>query len=748
MMDLLDKLNPMQREAVITTEGPLLLLAGAGSGKTRVLTHRIAYLIENGTNPFNIIAITFTNKASREMKERVESLVTENDGIWVSTFHSACVRILRREINKINFDNSFTIYDADDCEKLIKSVIKELNINEKQFPPRAVMSEISKLKDELIGPDKYEITAAGDYRASVIAKIYKQYQKRLKDSNSLDFDDIIFKTVELFKARPDILNSYQERFKYIMVDEYQDTNTSQYTLIRLLSDKYKNLCVVGDDDQSIYGWRGANIRNILDFEKDFPNAKTIKLEQNYRSTKNILNAANVVISNNISRKSKKLWTEHIDGAPITVFKGATDLDESAFITDTISKMKSEGASYSDFAVLYRTNAQSRIIEDSLVRKNIPYRIFGGLRFYERREIKDVLAYLRCIYNPLDTISLKRIINVPKRGIGDSTVEKISEYSNQNDISFFDALKDIDNISDSASRNKKVKDFVTLIENLRKLSFELPVSQLMDEIFKSTDYKLELLNEKIDNAQDRVENVDELVVKAIEFEKQADNPLLADFLEEVALVADIDNYKEGDETVVLMTLHSSKGLEFPTVFISGFEEGIFPSYRSSISGDIKDLEEERRLCYVGITRAKESLYLTMATQRMQHGRIVYNAPSSFLKEIPVSFLVNAVKSKPLTNNREEYGIPEAKSTSSFRSAIAIGNKPAGFGAKSYAQSAGIPAPKDIKLDYEVGDSVRQMKYGVGEVIAISPAGADFEVTVAFPAAGNKKFMAHLSKLVKV
>jgi DNA helicase-2/ATP-dependent DNA helicase PcrA len=510
----------------------------------------------------------------------------------------------------------------------------------------------------------------------------------------------------------------------------------------MISEKYRNLCVVGDDDQSIYGWRGANIRNILDFEKDFPDARTIKLEQNYRSTKNILSAANEVINNNINRKKKRLWTEHEEGAPIRVFKAATDLDESAYISDSILRMQSEGASYSDFAILYRTNAQSRAIEDSLVYKNIPYRIFGGVRFYERREIRDVLAYLRSVYNPLDAVALRRIINVPKRGIGDTTIEKISLYADQNEISFFDALKEVDNIFDSAVRNKKIKDFVSIMEELRKLSVEMPVSALIEEIFERTGYLLDLMSEKSDDAEDRVNNVKELFSKAVEFEKTAESPLLADFLEEVALVADIDRYEEGDETVVLMTLHSAKGLEFPTVFIAGFEEGIFPSYRSTVSGDIKDLEEERRLCYVGITRAKERLFLTMANQRMQHGHIVNNAPSSFIKEIPSVFLENANKS---TRKGEPV---QPKTVSSFRTAIAVGNKPSGFGGKTYSQSAPMPAPKDVSLDFAVGDSVRQMKYGVGEVLSISPAGADFEVTVSFPAVGNKKFMAHLSKLQKV
>ncbi len=748
-MDLFSGLNPMQKEAVLTTEGPLLLLAGAGSGKTRVLTHRIAYLIEKGVSPFNIIAITFTNKAAREMKERVEKLVSENSGVWVSTFHACCVRILRREISKIDFDNSFTIYDADDAERLIKLVIKELNINDKQFPPRTVMGIISKLKDELVTPAVYEKQTEGDFRMSIIAKAYKLYQKRLKESNALDFDDIIFKTVELFLSRSDVLNTYQERFRYIMIDEYQDTNTAQYTLVRLLSQKYKNLCVVGDDDQSIYGWRGANIRNILEFEKDFPAAKVIKLEQNYRSTKIILNAANSVISNNINRKSKKLWTELAEGERITTYKADSEVGEADFITDVISQKKAQGIIYSDFAILYRTNSQSRALEDSLIRKGIPYRLFGGIRFYERREIKDVLAYLRSVYNPYDSVALKRIINVPKRGIGDTTVEKISQYAVENDLSFFDALKDVESIISPPSKAAKVRAFVDMMEKLRELSFELPVTELMDKLLEKTGYTLEMITENSEESKERLENISELIAKAAEFEKQSETPLLSVFLEEVALVSDIDSYVEGDECVVLMTLHSSKGLEFPVVFISGFEEGIFPSYRSTISGDIKQLEEERRLCYVGITRAKEKLYLTMANQRMQHGHTVYNAASSFLKEIPAEYFDTTGKKKVDVIMEDEFEINESKSAvGTFRAKISSGNKPHGFGGKSYMSPQNIPAPKDGAPDFSVGDKVRQIKYGIGEVINITPAGADYEVTVSFPTVGNKKFMAHLSKLVKV
>ena len=754
-MDLLEKLNPMQREAVVTTERPRFFSQAEARGKTRVLTHRIAYLIEKGVKGFNIIAITFTNKASKEMRERVNALVTDKNDIWVSTFHSACVRILRMEINRIGYDSNFTIYDSDDSEKLIKTLIKELNINDKQFPAKAVMSEIGDAKDELVGPATYEKNNSNDFRLSVISKIYKAYQKRLKDNNALDFDDIIFKTVELFITCPDVLEKYQNRFKYVMVDEYQDTNTSQYTLVRMLSNKYKNLCVVGDDDQSIYGWRGANIRNILDFEKDFPNAITIKLEQNYRSTKNILEAANAVIKNNETRKDKKLWTDHEDGLPINIFNAVTDLDEAAYVTDEIHKAKVNGQKLSDFAILYRTNAQSRVVEDSFVRNNIPYRIFGGLRFYERREIKDMLAYLRILYNPLDDIAIKRVINIPKRGIGETTVDKISAYAEENDTSFFDCLKNIDSFFGASARNSKIKEFVVLMEKLTEISMTMSVSELIQLVFEQTGYSnhLTLITKgEVDDSKDRVENINQLIAKAIEFEKQSESKLLSAFLEEVALVADIDNYKEGEETAVLMTLHSSKGLEFPTVFLVGFEENIFPSYRSVCSASIGDLEEERRLCYVGITRARECLHITMAQRRMQFGKTVANAPSRFLKEIPNKLTVGEVVTRKISDNLldnlgSDFKIKEHKSLN-VKSTLSETYKPVGFGGKSYANNAEMPTPKNVTLDFQVGDSVRQMKYGVGTVLDIKPAGADFEVTVEFVNIGSKKFMAHLSKLSKI
>ncbi|MBE6013623.1 MAG: DNA helicase PcrA [Lachnospiraceae bacterium] len=737
-MNLLDKLNPVQRTAAMHTEGPLLILAGAGSGKTRVLTHRIAYMIEKGISPYNILAITFTNKAAKEMKERVNALVG-NDAVWVSTFHSTCVRILRREIHHINYDNSFTIYDADDSLKLIKDCIKEANINEKQFPPKSVQAVIGGEKDKLVTAEEFERKSQSDYRLSQISKVYSLYQKRLKSNNALDFDDIIFLTVKLFTARPDILEKYQNRFQYIMVDEYQDTNFAQYSLIKLLSSKSHNLCVVGDDDQSIYGWRGADISNILDFEKDFKNATVIKLEQNYRSTQNILTAANAVINNNISRKNKVLWTENEEGRNINFYKASNDLEEAQFICEKIEEHKNTGGSYNDMAVLYRQNSLSRSVEDMLVKSNIPYKIYGGVRFYDRKEVKDVLAYLKAIYNPFDDVAFKRIINTPKRGIGDTTANKISEYAIQNEMSFFDAMKNPECLLELGTRAKRIEEFINLMEELKSFAYVNMVSEVIEYVMEKTGYIKELETEGTDEARSRIENIEELMNKAGEFEESSEDKTLSAFLEEVSLVADIDGFDDSSENVSLMTLHSSKGLEFPIVFIAGFEENIFPSYRSMFSGDLSDLEEERRLCYVGITRAENSLYLTSASQRMQHGQIVCNLPSRFLKEIPINII---------DRNMQE-------SKSKFEASGNIGkmapvnakeNMKSSFGGKNYRENP-IPAPKNITLDFEIGDKVKQMKYGVGTVKDIRPAGADYEVSIEFPGVGVKKFMAHFSNLKK-
>lgn len=636
MLDL-NKLNDKQLEAVQQTEGPVLILAGAGSGKTHALTYRIAWLLQNHIHPFNIIAITFTNKAAREMRSRVNALDPSGDQVWVSTFHSSCVRILRREVQHYGYDNKFSVIDADDAEKMIKNCIKDLNINDKQYPARSVMAYISNMKDELISSED-ALKQAYDFRVKNMARVYELYQHRLKASNSMDFDDLIYVTVKMFLHCPDVLERYQTRFKYILVDEYQDTNTSQYRLVSLLAAKYKNLCVVGDDDQSIYGWRGANINNILNFESEFPGAKVIKLEQNYRSTQNILDAANAIISNNLSRKGKSLWTENEKGRRIFYFRAEDDREEGLFVCETIRQRVAEGAKYSDFAVLYRINAQSRAVEDQMVKAGLPYRLLGGVRFYQRMEIKDMMAYLKAIHNPFDSIAYQRIINAPKRGIGGITVDLINSHAVENDIAFFTALNEVEHIPGlNESRQRKVRNFTALMEGLSKYAEDHTVAELLNKILTDTKYKLELQVTGTEESESRVDNIDELISKATEFERDAEknnsDSSLDAFLEEVALVADIDNYEENEAAVVLMTLHSAKGLEFPCVFMVGVEEGLFPSYRSISSGRMNELEEERRLCYVGVTRAKRELYISSAVERMQHGQVMYNSPSRFINELP-------------------------------------------------------------------------------------------------------------------
>ncbi|MCL2350157.1 MAG: UvrD-helicase domain-containing protein, partial [Defluviitaleaceae bacterium] len=633
-LDFTKGLNDMQKAAVLHTGGALLLIAGAGSGKTRVLTHRMAHIASNFAAPYNILAITFTNRAAKEMKERVEQLMPHGaHEMWVSTFHACCVRILRRDIHHLGYDNSFTIYDMDDSTRLMKYVIKELNLNEKNFAPKTMLGTIGRLKDEMIGPAEYAASAATLYRDETIAKIYTRYQKHLYSNNALDFDDIILKTLELFNNHPAVLDKYANRFRYIMVDEYQDTNTAQYNLVKMLASGHGNICVVGDDDQSIYGWRGANIRNILDFEKDFKGAVTIKLEQNYRSTANILQAANAVIEGNTERKGKNLWTDAEDGEKLRFYKADSDLSEAAYIIDKINQGVAAGAKHKDFAVLYRTNAQSRVIEDRLVQKNMPYRIFGGLRFYERREVKDALAYMRAVSNPYDDISLKRIINVPKRGIGDAAIEYFEGESIQHDIKFYDALKRAGELTQNKARAKKIEEFVKLLEELQHDAQNMSLGEFVKNLLGKSGYMNSVLLEDSQNGTDRAANLSELVNKAAEFENIHDDDAdLSAFLEEVALVADIDNLKETDDAVALMTLHSSKGLEFPTVFLPGLEEGIFPGFIAA-TGTKKDMEEERRLCYVGITRARQNLFISCATRRMHNGQTKYNPPSRFLEEIP-------------------------------------------------------------------------------------------------------------------
>ena len=652
-MSIYDTLNEQQKEAVLHTEGPLLILAGAGSGKTRVLTHRIAYLIEEkGINPWNILAITFTNKAAGEMRERVDNLVGfGSESIWVSTFHSMCVRILRRHIDLLGFDTNFTIYDTDDQKTLMKDICKLLQIDTKLFRERSLLAAISQAKNELVTPEEFRIQAQGDFSRQKIASVYEEYEKQMRANNALDFDDLLVKAVQLFQTQADVLDYYQERFRYIMVDEYQDTNTVQFELVRLLSAKYRNLCVVGDDDQSIYKFRGANIRNILDFEQVFPDAKVIKLEQNYRSTSNILNAANAVIRHNHGRKDKTLWTDNGEGDKINVRQFDTAFDEAEYIVGDIrERVESGKAAYNDHAILYRTNAQSRMFEEKFVTANIPYKIVGGINFYARREIKDLLAYLKTIDNGRDDLAVRRIINVPKRGIGLTSINRVQEYASGREIGFYEALRAVDLIPNIGRGASKLESFVALIEHFKTDAKELTISELMQEILEETGYIESLKEEGSEEAESRIENIDELISKITAYEETCedrDEPAtLNGFLEEVALVADIDSLDESNDYVVLMTLHSAKGLEFPHVYLAGMEDGIFPSYMTITADDPEEVEEERRLCYVGITRAEEELTLTCARRRMIRGETQYNKMSRFLKEIPMELLsTGAVFQKP-------------------------------------------------------------------------------------------------------
>lgn len=639
-MDYLDKLNKEQREAVLHTEGPLLIFAGAGSGKTRVLTYRIAYLIEEkGVYPSNIIAITFTNKAAKEMKERVQGLIDNSENMWISTFHSACVRILRKNVEGLkDYKKNFVIYDAKDQESLVKECLKELNLNEKNFPFRVVSAEISRAKDMLLTPDKYHDRNMHDIRKRKLVDIYKLYQQKLQKNNAMDFDDILNKTIELFELNPDILQYYQNKFKYIMVDEYQDTNFSQYTLIRMLAGQHKNLCVVGDDDQSIYSWRGADIGNILNFEKDFPGAKVVKLEQNYRSTQVILDAANSVIKNNSARKNKRLWTEQGVGRSIVYHYDVDERGEANFIMNEVERMiAEENRKMGDFAILYRTNAQSRVLEEACMSHGLPYKIVGGFKFYERKEVKDIISYLRVIQNPDEDLSLRRIINIPKRGIGDSTMSAITQYARNTGDSLFGTLLEVDNISGVSTKARKgIKEFVKIMSDLMGIAETERVSKLVKEVLERTGYLSELEKDEDDVSQTRAENIKELLSATLEFEELNEDATLPDFLEQISLMSDIDTVEEGKDALIMMTLHSAKGLEYPFVFISGMEEGVFPSHRSYF--EESQMEEERRLMYVGITRAKERLYLTAAFERTLYGNTTYNTISKFIREIPKDLLV--------------------------------------------------------------------------------------------------------------
>ncbi len=640
-MSIYDTLNERQREGVFTVDGPVLLLAGAGSGKTRVLTHRIAYLIEEmGVNPWNIMAITFTNKAAGEMKERVEKLVEFGGSIWVTTFHSTCVRILRRYIDRLGYDNSFTIYDTDDQRAVMKDICRRLQVDTKKMKERSILAAISSAKDELISPNEYRLNAAGDYHGQKIAELYQEYQDALKKNNAVDFDDLIVLTVELFKSCPEVLRSYQERFKYIMVDEYQDTNTAQFELVRLLADSHHNLCVVGDDDQSIYKFRGANIRNILDCEKVYPEAVVIRLEQNYRSTQNVLNAANAVIRNNKNRKEKTLWTKQEEGEPVHFRQFDTAYEEAEFIAEDIGRKKRQGVfCYNDCAVLYRTNAQARLLEERFILEGIPYNVVGGVNFYSRREIKDLLAYLKTVDNGRDDLAVKRIINVPRRGIGAATITRVEEYAEEQELSFYDALRDAGEIPGVGRSKAKLDSFVTMIQTFRSKAPHYSLRELIDDIIETTGYVKELEASNEEDAGDRIENIDELVSKIVAFEESHDAPTLGEFLEEVALVADIDQVDSAADKVLLMTLHGAKGLEFSNVYLAGMEDGVFHGYMSIMGDDPEEVEEERRLAYVGITRAKQVLTLCCAKQRMIRGETQYNAVSRFVREIPGEILDN-------------------------------------------------------------------------------------------------------------
>ena len=780
-MSIYDTLNPMQKEAVLHTEGPLLILAGAGSGKTRVLTHRVAYLIdEKQVNPWNILAITFTNKAAGEMRERVDQLVGFGaESIWVSTFHSTCVRILRRHIEYLGYNTNFSIYDSDDQKTLMKQVFKAMDVDTKQFKERSVLGTISSAKDKLIGPDEFLLNAGQDFRQRRIGEIYKEYQKRLRKNNALDFDDLIVKTVELFQNNSEILNYYQERFKYIMVDEYQDTNLAQFKLISLLASKYRNLCVVGDDDQSIYRFRGADIGNILSFEETFPGAKVIKLEQNYRSTQNILNAANGVIRHNRGRKDKTLWTANGEGELIRFKQFVTAREEADFVAREI---RDSVYAYQDQAVLYRTNAQSRLLEERCIFYNVPYRLVGGVNFYQRKEIKDILAYLKTIANGVDDLSVLRIINVPKRGIGATTMGKVTIFASEHGMSLYDALREARQIPGIGKAAEKIGTFIGQMESFRARaqSEDYTIQDLIEGIMDETGYQQELEAEGEVESQTRLENIEELVNKAVSYEEDSEHSTLDEFLEQVALVADIDNMDESENRVTLMTLHSAKGLEFPKVYLVGLEDGLFPSMMSINSDDKTDMEEERRLCYVGITRAKNELVITSARQRMVNGETRYCKPSRFLEEVPGE-LLEEERLEPVLgsfgsrNNGDgaggfgrsgisgEAGLPWNQPapgntrTSTFGkgyNAYASGaSQPlSGLGAGSPAGNPGFgkafTVQKAASLDYGEGDRVRHIKFGEGTVKSIRDGGKDYEVTVVFDGAGQKKMFASFAKLKKV
>lgn len=761
-MGLLDKLNDKQYEAVTCTEGPSLVIAGAGSGKTKVLTHKIAYLIsEKSVKPWNILAITFTNKAANEMKERVKNLVgeTAND-IWMGTFHSICVRILRKTIDRIGFDSSFVIFDTSDQKTMVKKILKEQNLDDKIFTDKSVLYEISNAKNEMLTPAQYAARANGDFRKEQIAEIYSKYQTRLKENNAIDFDDIINFTIEILLDNPDMLEYYSDKFKYVLVDEYQDTNKAQFTLITLLASKFGNITVVGDNDQGIYSFRGADISNILNFEKDFPGTKIIKLEQNYRCTQNVLNAANEVIKNNETKYEKKLWTSNEAGSLPKVYRGDNEYEEANYIVSQINELRrTEYYKYSDFAVLYRMNTQSRSIEDILRREDIPYKIIGGLKFYERKEIKDIVAYLRLIHNPADNLSLTRIINEPKRGVGKTSLDNVEQIAANSGVSMYEVIKRADEFGLNRVFTN-TREFISVMEELRSLKDSKVISELIKETLKKTGYTKALEEENTVEAENRIDNLNEFLTVAIEFEEQSADNSLTEFLEGITLSSDLDNMEETEESVTLMTLHSAKGLEFPVVFLVGMEEGIFPGYKSI--GEPKELEEERRLCYVGITRAKEKLFMTCAKQRTVFGSTSYNGISRFIKEIPASMLDGYEELEQSSNNRfsdSKYEWSYGSANSGFFNSSITSYKSNEIPKKATASSFGFKSaesflanlnqPKssvEINLDeYKSGARVYHKKFGEGVINSVEAEGDDLKVDIAFDKAGHKRLMARFAGL---
>ncbi len=723
----LKSLNKEQFEAATTIEGPLLILAGAGSGKTRVITYRIAHMIKDlNISPFSLLAITFTNKAANEMKERVRDLIGDTAlNMWIGTFHSLCVRILRRDIDKIGYNRSFVIYDTTDQLSLLKDCVKRLNLREDTFKPRSLLSAISNAKDKMIGPDEFENVYGTDFRLSRISKVYTLYQQRLKENNALDFDDIIFKTVELLQQHKDVREFYQEKFRYIMVDEYQDTNHSQYLLINILRSKYKNLCVVGDDDQSIYGWRGADISNILNFERDNPSALIVKLERNYRSTETILNGANSVISKNTARKNKKLWTELKEGEKINLHKASDERDEGNFIAgEVLKRQDKEQRSLREFAILYRTNAQSRALEEALIKCSVPYRIFGSLKFYDRKEIKDIMAYLRLVSNPLDDIALKRIINVPKRGIGIKTIEKLEERAAYTGENLYSVLFDAGELDLSTKVKTTLKKFTTIINSFMDMKELIPLNDLLDKVIENTGYKKELTDEETDESRSRLENLEELKSVVVEFEQISEEKTLEEFLSSVSLMSDLDYLDQQENYVTLMTLHSAKGLEFPVVFMAGVEEGVFPLSRSAMEEN--QLEEERRLCYVGMTRAKEILYITYAQQRTLYGKTNYTRASRFIDEIDDELFEKEAK-KEMTKAQSLYERYKDKYKVGFGENDKIGLEDKN---KTRGQS-----------DIQVGSKINHPKFGEGMIVGRSGA----VYTIAFDGKGIKQIDTTFIKL---